>query len=354
MVRVNNRLLAAGVMLALAGPALAAPDLPIDWPGDDMPLPLQVRSPADLAFKNEAERQYLIFNLMTGGKRAFEAGDYARAVKKWEALTRLPNLPLDVERAVRPLLDDAQQAAASGAPPVARTAPLPPTPGAPVAATPAPAPTPAGGIMAAPARPDFPDVSGTVSGGGAIGPGASVLWLKRLDGPTPPVRPLRRPKLVSQKDKIFIPRVVAVPVGSKVDFRNDDPYYHNVFSLSESEKFDTGLYAGGRSYIQSFDRPGPVELLCNIHASMVGYVVVVDTPYYTQPRANGSFVFRNVPPGRYELSTWHEASARTIKQQVQVKDAGATGVIVKIPSDRVPLVVVPDKYGKPRQPQLGY
>jgi hypothetical protein len=97
-----------------------------------------------------------------------------------------------------------------------------------------------------------------------------------------------------------------------------------------------------------------VELLCNIHASMVGYVVVVDTPYYTQPRANGSFVFRNVPPGRYELSTWHEASARTIKQQVQVKDAGATGVIVKIPSDRVPLVVVPDKYGKPRQPQLGY
>jgi hypothetical protein len=181
-----------------------------------------------------------------------------------------------------------------------------------------------------------------------------VLWLKRLDGPTPPVRPLRRPKLVSQKDKIFIPRVVAVPVGSKVDFRNDDPYYHNVFSLSESEKFDTGLYAGGRSYIQSFDRPGPVELLCNIHASMVGYVVVVDTPYYTQPRANRSFVFRNVPPGRYELSTWHEASARTIKQQVQVKDAGATGVIVKIPSDRVPLVVVPDKYGKPRQPQLGY
>jgi plastocyanin len=353
-VRRTRRVLAAWMLVGM-GQAWAAPELPPDWPGDDMPLPLQVRTPQDLAFKNEAERQYLIFNLMTGGKRAFEAGDYARAVRKWEALTKIPNLPLDVERVVRPLLDDAQQAAATGSPPVARSAPMPATP-APTAAPGAPAvpSTGAGGIMNAPARPDFPDVSGTVSGGGAIGPAGSVLWLKRLDGPTPPVRPLRKPKLVSQKDKVFIPRVVAVPVGSKVDFRNDDPYYHNVFSLSESEKFDTGLYAGGRSYMQSFDRPGPVELLCNIHASMVGYVVVVDTPYYTQPRANGSFVFRNIPPGRYELSTWHESSARTIKQQVQVKEAGASGVMVKIPSDRVPLVVVPDKYGKPRQPQLGY
>jgi len=354
--RPTQRCLTAWLLLGVAGPAWGAPDLPLDWPGDEMPLPLQVRTAQDLAFKNEAERQYLIFNLMTGGKRAFEAGDYARAVRKWEALTKIPNLPLDVERVVRPLLDDAQQAAATGAPPVSRT-PLPagpPVPATPVPGTPVTGPTAAGGIMAAPARPDLPDVSGTVSGGGAIGPAASVLWLKRLDGPTPPVRPLRKPKVVSQKDKVFLPRVVAVPVGSKVDFRNDDPYYHNVFSLSESEKFDTGLYAGGRSYIQSFDRPGPVELLCNIHASMVGYVVVVDTPYYTQPRANGSFVFRNVPPGRYELTTWHEASARSIKQQVQVKDVGASGVLVKIPSDRVPLVVVPDKYGKPRQPQLGY
>ena len=121
--------------------------------------------------------------------------------------------------------------------------------------------------------------------------------------------------MVSQKDKTFIPRVVVVPVGSRVDFRNDDDFYHNVFSLSEPQKFDTGLYAGGLLYSQTFSKPGPVELLCNIHASMVGYVMVVDTPYYAQPRTNGAFVLRNIPPGRYELSTWHEASTRTVKQQ---------------------------------------
>jgi plastocyanin len=196
-------------------------------------------------------------------------------------------------------------------------------------------------------------VSGTVSGGGPIGPGGTVLWLTRTDGATPSVRP-GRTRVINQRDKVFVPRVLAVPAGTKIDFRNDDPFYHNVFSLSDSQRFDTGLYASGLSYSQTFTKPGPVELLCNIHASMVGYVYVVDSPYFTQPRGNGAFVIRNVPPGRYELNAWHESSSTVIKQPVNVSGNGATGVSVKIPSDRPPLVVVPDKYGKPRQPQLGY
>ena len=159
---------------------------------------------------------------------------------------------------------------------------------------------------------------------------------------------------MGQKDKAFIPRVVVVPTGSRVDFRNDDEFYHNVFSLSDAQRFDTGLYAGGLLYSQTFDKPGPVELLCNIHASMLGYVVVVDTPYYAQPRSNGTFLIRSVPPGRYELTTWHESSTKPVKQNLDVPEGGAHGVTVKLPVDRVPLVVVPDKYGKPRQPQLGY
>jgi hypothetical protein len=81
---------------------------------------------------------------------------------------------------------------------------------------------------------------------------------------------------------------------------------------------------------------------------------VVDTAYYAQPRSSGAFAIRNVLPGRYELSAWHEASASIVKQVVKVGPEGATGVAVRIPVDRSPLVVVPDKYGKPRQSQLGY
>jgi plastocyanin len=341
----------AALLLALPAAARAAPPSgpAVTWPGDDMPLPLVVHSPEDLAFKNEAERQYAVFNLMTSGKLAFEAGDYARAARRWEALLKLPSLPPDVERVVMPLYEAARRAAGGG------PAVVLPKEVAPLAAS--VLPSAAAAKPAAPEPPraaDLASISGTVMGGGAVGPGGAVLWLKRLDAPTPPCRPLRKPKVVSQKDKVFIPRVVVVTVGSRVDFRNDDDFYHNVFSLSEAQRFDTGLYAGGLLYSQTFTRPGPVELLCNIHASMIGYVVVVDTPYYTQPRPNGSFVLRNIPPGRYELETWHEASTRTVKQTVEVRESGVQGLTVKIPADRVPLVVVPDKYGKPRQPQLGY
>ncbi|HEY0705305.1 MAG TPA: hypothetical protein VGG33_00820 [Polyangia bacterium] len=340
----------SGGVVALLAVLLAADTnpAPANWPGDDMPLPVKVKTPEDLAFKVEVERQYAVFNLMTSGKLAYEAGDFARAARKWEALLKLPHLSPEIARVVQPLLEDAQQAAAGGV-----SVASPATPEGP----------PAGGALASADilrtvprayAPELGNVTGTVSGGGVVGPGGAVLWLKRLDGPTPAPKPLRKPKVVSQKDKIFIPRVVAVPVGSTVDFRNDDPYYHNVFSLSDPQRFDTGLYASGLSYTQTFDKPGTVELLCNIHASMVGYVVAVDTPFYTQPRGNGTFVIRHVPPGRYELSTWHEASSEVLRQTIQVRESGASGVVVKVPNDRAPSVIVPDKYGKPRQPQLGY
>ena len=87
---------------------------------------------------------------------------------------------------------------------------------------------------------------------------------------------------------------------------------------------------------------------------MSGYLYVVDSAYYAQPRPSGVFVIRNVMPGRYELNAWHESLSSLFKKIVKVGPTGATGVPVRIPVDRSRLVVVPDKYGKPRQSQLGY
>jgi hypothetical protein len=160
--------------------------------------------------------------------------------------------------------------------------------------------------------------------------------------------------VVGQRNKTFVPRVLAVTVGTAVTFRNDDDFFHNVFSLSDPGRFDTGLYQAGGSYTQTFDKPGPVHLLCNIHAGMAGYVYVVDSPYYTQAGGDGAFVIKNVPPGSYELSAWHEASARVVSKRLAVGAQGTTGLSVAMPADRPASAFVPDKYGKPRQPNVGY
>ncbi len=333
-------------LMAFGPQGFAAPLAPA-WLGEDLPLPLKVKTPQEILFKTEAERQYLVFNLMAGGKYAFDAGDYGEAAKKWETLLKLPRLAPEVRAVVQPLLTEAREAASAdlgvGTRPNRETAAVSVTREA-VASSVA---------SAVQAAPDRVEVSGTVSGGGALGPDGAVLWLKRIDGPTLTTRPGRR-RVIKQRNKTFSPRILAVTVGTTVDFRNDDDFYHNVFSLTPGADFDTGLYPSGRAYARTFTKPGPVELLCNIHATMGGHVFVVDSPHYTQPRANGSFVIRGVPPGRYELSVWHEASSSVSKQTLLVRAPGLRGVNIKIGSDKPPILAVPDKYGKPRHLQLGY
>jgi plastocyanin len=176
-----------------------------------------------------------------------------------------------------------------------------------------------------------------------------VISLKRLDGPMPQLKPAR--KVVLQKDKSFVPRVLAVAAGSSVVFRNADDINHNVFSLAPH--FDTGLYGKGGEKSETFDKAGVVQLLCNIHSSMLGYVVVVDTPYYAQADGSGAFSIKGVAPGEYEVTAWHENATKPTVQKLSVSREGARFTIT-VAGDKQPPSYPPDKYGKPRQQQLGY
>ncbi|HVZ72503.1 MAG TPA: carboxypeptidase regulatory-like domain-containing protein [Polyangia bacterium] len=314
-----------------------------DWLGEEMPLPLAVKTPQDLAVKAVAERQYLIFNLLAGGKLAWDAGDFATAATKWESLLRVPNLDPEIDHVVRPLAVAAREHAGGAAVASAPSAPA-------VNAKPAAASTP----VVAPAPRVLPVVvSGTIAGGGAPGPGGAVVWLKRSNGETPRPAPAHG-KVISQKGKAFVPHVLAVPVGTKISFRNDDAIFHNVFSLAKPNDFDTGLYKQGATYEQSFHKPGPVQLLCNIHSSMIGYVYVVDSPYYAQADGSGAFTIRGVPPGDYEIEVWHEGSSKNTRQHLTVGVDGVRGLDLRVGGDRRPPEFVPDKSGKPRQSHLGY
>jgi plastocyanin len=331
--------IAAAVLLSALAPGVtSAHGAGREWLGEEMPLPLSVKTPQDLAVKTVAERQYLIFNLLAGGKVAWDAGDFATAATKWESLLRLPGLDPEIDRVLRPLAVAAR--ASAGGAPAAPVSPGAAAPGEPSTA-------------ARPARVLPVTVSGTLVGGGAPGPGGAVVWLKRTNGETPRPSPAKG-KVISQRGKAFVPHVLAVPVGTKVSFQNDDAIFHNVFSLGKPNDFDTGLYKQGATYDQVFKKAGPVQLLCNIHSSMIGYVYVVDSPYYAQADGTGTFTIRGVPPGEYEVEVWHEGSSRNTRQHLSVGVDGVRGLDLRIGGDRRPPAFVPDKSGKPRQSHLGY
>ena len=147
-------------------------------------------------------------------------------------------------------------------------------------------------------------IKGTITIAGRPAPDAVVS----IEGvPPQPVRaepPGGKPKLViEQKDLKFSPHVVAVRVGTSVDFPNHDKTFHNVFSNSEAKKFDLGLYPSGKSRSVLFDKAGVAKILCNVHPNMEAYVVVKDHPYFMVTDARGNYNLA-VPLGKYRLEVW--------------------------------------------------
>lgn len=123
-------------------------------------------------------------------------------------------------------------------------------------------------------------------------------------------------------DKAYAPHVVVVPLGSTVRFPNHDPFNHNVFSVTEPNSFDLGLYGRGETKSQTFMHPGLVRVYCNVHPRMVAYVLVMANRLFAQPGQDGSFTIESVPSGRYRLHVWHERIPTEVIKEVT---AGADG-----------------------------
>src|SRR5688572_14191811 len=125
------------------------------WLGEELPLPLAVKTPQDLALKAVAERQYLVFNLLARGKLAWDAGDFASAAARWEALLKIPGIDPELDKVVRPLASEARSRAGAAA-----SAPAPAVEAPPSAA----APAASGEKQVVP----MVSVSGQVTGGGNL------------------------------------------------------------------------------------------------------------------------------------------------------------------------------------------
>lgn len=145
-------------------------------------------------------------------------------------------------------------------------------------------------------------INGVVTDGDGSPVAEAVLYAVpagRSAGPAP------RPATMDQVDKEFLPLVVPVQLGSAVRFPNKDNIRHHVYSFSPAKTFELKLYAGTPSNPVIFDKPGPVVLGCNIHDWMVGFVYVVDTPYFTKTNSAGKARLDGLPAGDYSLQIWH-------------------------------------------------
>jgi plastocyanin len=164
-----------------------------------------------------------------------------------------------------------------------------------------------------------PDASSVSAVRGVVRLGArpvadAVVW---LDAPSAPARSHTR-VVLDQRNSMFTPKVLAVQVGTRVDFPNNDRTFHNVFSFHNGKKFDLGLYPIGTTKRIVFDRPGLSRIFCNIHPQMAAYVVVVDSPYFAVTDADGRFTLGEVPDGTYAYGAWR-AGAEPIAGSVEVR-----------------------------------
>jgi len=126
---------------------------------------------------------------------------------------------------------------------------------------------------------------------------------------------------LDQKNETFVPYVLAVTVGSTVDFPNSDRIYHNVFSLSKAKRFDLGRYPRGQSRSVRFDQPGVVRVFCEIHSHMSAFILVFAHRYFAATDSEGRYRLEGVPPGTYTLAVWNDGALRA-RREVRVVAAG--------------------------------
>jgi len=139
--------------------------------------------------------------------------------------------------------------------------------------------------------------------------------------------------VMDQKNLRFVPHVLAIQRGTTVEFPNNDPLSHNVFSISPAKRFNLGMYPQGESRSLKFDEAGVVEVLCNVHLEMSGFIVVLKNPYFAKTDAQGRFRISGIPAGKHRIRCWHE-SLPSEEREVEVPAKGTVAVNFKPGSEK--------------------
>ena len=169
-------------------------------------------------------------------------------------------------------------------------------------------------------RPAIADLGGSAAHGVTADQRRSVVYLETAPrGAFEDRGDLRA--VIDQRNESFVPHVLAVMVGTAVEFVNSDRTYHNVFSLSRTRSFDLGRYPRGKSKFVRFDRAGIVRVFCDIHSHMSAFILVFSHRFFAVADTDGRYRIENVPPGTYGVAVWNESLPRETRR-VTIGDGG--------------------------------
>jgi plastocyanin len=156
------------------------------------------------------------------------------------------------------------------------------------------------------------------------------------------------------EQKRFAPRSIVLRKNGTVQFPNVDAIYHNVFSVSGTNRFDLGLYRSGVAKEKKFEDPGLVRVYCNIHPQMVGFVMVVDSDFAAVTGPDGSFRFQGVPAGSHVVKVWHEEGGETpVLTPVTVHGGSEAPLTIRLDVTSYKPLPHKNKYGKDYPPGAG-
>jgi plastocyanin len=172
----------------------------------------------------------------------------------------------------------------------------------------------------------------------------TVVYLELPAGQKAKLTPVNEAMALQARQ--FAPHVRVVPAGSKVEFSNQDPFSHNVFSKAVQGPFDTDVFGRGKKKTTTVKEAGVYPLYCNVHPRMTAFLVSVNTPYFSQAGADGRFTIANVPAGTYKLHVWHDRAATEQTAMVIVAGSGLGGLIYKLDARNYKYVQHKNKNGK--------
>lgn len=179
-----------------------------------------------------------------------------------------------------------------------------------------------------------------------------AVWLQPLDAVHVPTaaESTKSEAIIVQKNKTFEPHLTVVQVGSSIAFPNEDPFFHNVFSLYNGKRFDLGLYEAGSTRTKRFDQLGVSYLFCNIHENMSAVIVTVSTPYYGVSNRSGLIEISDVPDGRYALHVFYERSTadqlKSLERTIAISSSSRSIDGVQVPVSADVTLSHKNKYGE--------